>query len=145
MSLEDNKTIVRAVIEEAWNKGNIAMLDTLIAADYVDHDNTIPGPDDVPAREHAKQSVAAYRAAFPDLRMSVEAMAGEGDIVVTRWTATGTHNGPLLGVAPTGRRVSVTGMFMDRIAQGQMAESWASWDTLGLLRQLGVAPSSVPV
>ena len=82
-----------------------------------------------------------YRAAYPDTRLAIGEMIAEGDLVAMTWTATGTHQGELMGIAPTGRSVTVTGMGVDRISGGQIVESWANYDALGMLAQLGAIPA----
>jgi predicted ester cyclase len=81
------------------------------------------------------------RAAFPDIHETVEDIIAEGDTVVTRTTWRGTHQGALLGIAPTGKHVSVSGIDISRVASGKFVEHWQSADNLGLLQQLGVVPS----
>ena len=87
--------------------------------------------------------VAGYRAAFSDLQFTVEEQVAEGDRVVTRWTATGTHDGDLLGIAPTGTVGTTTGISINRIADGKVAEDCTNWDALGLMQQLGAIPAMV--
>ena len=81
-----------------------------------------------------------YRQAFPDLRMTVEAMFADGDCVITRWTAVGANTGEIPGMPATGKQSTVTGVTIDRIEDGKIVESWTNWDTLGMLQQLGIAP-----
>jgi len=140
MSGAANKAIVRRVIDEAWNKGNLSILDEVMVVDHVDHDDLAPATEEGGGREHAKQTIAEYRAAFPDLLFTAEDMIAEGDRVVTRWRARGTQTGPLVGIPPTGKLATVTGIFIDRLAQGQIVETWGNWDALGLMQQLGVSP-----
>ena len=139
MSAEENKAIARRIMNEAMNDGRLEVADELIASDWVDHDPANP-PDFAGGPDAFKQLVSLYRGAFPDLRMTIEDMVAEGDRVVTRWTARGTHEGELMGVPPSGKQVTVTGIGIDRIAGGKVAESWGSWDTLGLLTQVGAIP-----
>jgi steroid delta-isomerase-like uncharacterized protein len=80
------------------------------------------------------------RSAFPDCRMTVEDVVAEGDQVAYRWTFSGTHRGELRGIAATGKRVSISGINVDRIAHGKIAEHWSQADVLGLLQQLGAVP-----
>jgi len=131
---EANKAQVRRVIEEVYNRGDLAAVDTLTASDLVIHaaSREIRGPDG------AKQYVAALRAAFPDIRFVIDDQIAEGDMVVTRWTARGTHAGPFESVPATGRKIRLTGTDVDRIVDGRIAECWAEADELGLMRQLGV-------
>jgi predicted ester cyclase len=85
-----------------------------------------------------------FRAAFPDLHLTVTDQFEEGDKLVSRWTATGTHKGELMGIAPTGTHVTVTGITIGRFQSGKLVESWENGDTLGLLQQLGVVPVLAP-
>jgi steroid delta-isomerase-like uncharacterized protein len=140
MRAEDNKVIVRRLIDEVWNKGHLAVLDEIMAIDHDDHDPARPAGD-AGGREQTKRTVAAYRAAFPDLQFTVESMLADGDTVVTRWTIRGTQSGLLEGIPPTGNRAAVTGIFINRLAAGQIVESWVNWDQLGLLQQLEVIPA----
>ena len=83
------------------------------------------------------QAIRQYPSAFPDLVNTIQAQIGEGDLVATRWSSTGTHRGTSFGIAPTGNRRDVTGIQFNQIRDGLIVEEWHSWDTLGLLRQLG--------
>ena len=131
----ENIAIVRRVLEEAVNKGNLAVIDQVVAPTYVYREPTAGeerGPDGL------KQLVTSYRNAFPDLRLTIEDQIDAGDKVVTRWTARGTHKGELFGTAPTGRQVTVTGIIISRIDRGRIVEEWESYDALGMMQQLGV-------
>lgn len=134
-----NRTLVERYINEVWNKGNIDAVDQLIASGFLDHDPATP-PNLPPGAAGLKQHVAAMRAAFPDVYFTIEDMIVAGDKVVTRWTVRGTHRGALMGIPPTNKQVAVTGIWIDRIANGRIVEEWANWDTIGLLRQLGAPP-----
>ena len=136
---EENKALVRRFIEEVWNSGNLDMIDELIAENHVDHD---PAQSGAPGGRQAVRSfVEMYRSAYPDTRLAIGEMIAEGDLVAMTWTATGTHRGELMGIAPTGRSVTVSGIGVDRIAGGQIVESWANYDALGMLAQLGALPA----
>ena len=138
MSAESNKALSRRVLEEAFNAGNIDVIDELVTTDFVNHDAALPeamiGP------EAAKATISGYRTAFPDLRITIEEQIADEQGVATRWSAKGTHEGDLMGMAPTGKQSTVTGITIDRIVDGRIAESWTNWDTLGMLQQLGVVP-----
>ena len=135
----DNETAIRTLIEEVWNKGNLAATEDLVAPDALDHDPA--RPKDLPqGREGLKQTVSMYRDAFPDLRLSIDDLLAQGDKVVWRWRAEGTHRGEFQGLLPTGRRGDVTGISIARLEDGKVAEVWAEWDNFGLLQQLGMAP-----
>lgn len=138
MSTEDNKALDRRGFEEVWNQGNLAVIDELSAENVVTHNP--PGPP-MQGTEAFKQFIQMYRSAFPDTQMTVEDQIAEGDKVVTRWTARGTHQGELMGIPATGKQVTVTGISVSRWANGKTVESWSNFDTLGMLQQLGVVPS----
>jgi steroid delta-isomerase-like uncharacterized protein len=133
----DNKAIVRRYIQEAFNGGNLGIVDELIASNFVDHAGT---PGLAPGREGQKQFVAMYRSAFPDLRTTIEDMVAEGDRVVTRWTARGTHSGPLMNIPATGKQVTITGITINQVSGGTIVAGWNNFDQLGMLQQLGVIP-----
>jgi predicted ester cyclase len=82
-----------------------------------------------------------YRNAFPDVQMHVEDQVAEGDMVVTRWIASGTHQGDLMGIAPTGNRVTVAGTSIERVVNGKIEETWDNYDALGMMQQIGAIPS----
>ena len=134
----ENKALVRRGLEEIWNKGNLAVVDELTAANHVAHDPANPSAGRGPQAE--KQLVTMYRTALPDIHIAIDEMIADGDKVVTRWTARGTHKGDLMGIAPTGKQVTITGITIDRVAGGKVEESWTNWDTLGMMQQLGAVP-----
>ncbi len=135
MSTEDTKTVVHRYLEEAWSKGNLDAIDETMGPNYVGH--TLP---EVHGPEAEKRFVSMYRAAFPNLNFTIEDQIVEGDKVVTRWTASGTHQGDLQGIAATGKPVSVMGIFIHRFVEGKIVEGWGISDQLGMLQQLGVIP-----
>ncbi len=142
--MSEAKEIARRVIEEVFNEGRLEAADELFDAGVVAHDPAQPAP--TAGVQGVKDVVAAYRAAFPDLRVIVDEQVAESATVATRWTARGTHTGDFMGIPPTGREATVTGMTIDHIASGKIVESWSNWDALGLLKQLGVvagAPAQV--
>ncbi|HET7479523.1 MAG TPA: ester cyclase [Rubrobacteraceae bacterium] len=139
MSAEENKAIVRRVIEECFNQGNLDVIDELIAPDYVDHDPAMP--EEVRGPEGFRQFVSMYRSAFPDIHIQIKDQVAEGDRVAMRWVATGTHDGELIGIAPTGNRVTTPGMSIDRISGGKVAETRDNYDAMGMMTQLGVIPA----
>lgn len=132
----ENANTVRKVIDDIWNHGQMAMADTYFTADYIGHDpattNATRGPEAI------KQNATMYRKAFPDLHLHIEDTISDGDHVVARWTSTGTHTGDLQGIPATGKSTSSTGITIARFVNGKIAEEWANWDALGLMRQLGV-------
>jgi predicted ester cyclase len=137
MSTEENKVLALRLVEEVINQGRMTTIDELIAADAVDH--SLP-PGLPPGREGVKLFLGMIRAAFPDIHETIEDTLAEGDRVVTRSTWRGTHQGAFLGIAPTGKQVSVTGIDISRVASGKFVEHWQAADNLGLLQQLGVIP-----
>jgi steroid delta-isomerase-like uncharacterized protein len=135
----ETKAISRRFLEEAFNSGKLDVVDELVAPEFVNHDAALPEP--TVGIEAAKASINGYREAFPDLRLTVEQQLAEGELVTTRWSARGTHQGELMGMAATGKQATVTGITIDRIVDGRLVESWTNWDTLGLMQQLGVIPA----
>ena len=139
MSTEENKAIARRWSEELWSKGDLAVADEIVAANYVRHDPGDPfaakGPEDV------KRLVMGLRAQMPDLHITIEDLVAEGDKVVSRYTATGTHTGEFEGRAPTGKQTKATAIQIFRIVDGKVVESWTNRDDLGVLQQLGVIPA----
>lgn len=141
MSADSNKALSRRFMEEAFNAGNLDVIDELVAPGFVNHDPA--APESTVGPEAAKASIEGYRMAFPDLRIKVEDQIADDDRVVTRWSGTGTHQGELMGIPATGKQSTVTGISIDLIVDGRIAESWTNWDTLGMLQQLGVVPALV--
>ena len=133
---ETNKTVVRRLFEEVWNKGNLPVTDELFAPNYAHHDSSTPDVGRGPESE--KKRATLYRTAFPDLRLTIEDITAEGETVMARWSCRGTHKGDLSGIAPTGKQFTISGISIARIANGKMAEGWVNWDALGLMQQLGV-------
>ncbi len=135
---EENKALSRRVIEELFNAGNLEVADEIFAEDHVHHDPAMP--EEGHGIEHFKEFASMYRSAFPDVHIEIEDQIAEGDKVASRWVARGTHEGELMGIEPTGNRVRVAGTTIDRIAEGQIAETWDNYDALGMMQQLGVIP-----
>jgi len=137
MQVETNTTVASRWYEEVFNAGNLALIDELFAPNFVDHDpsNPLPGLDGV------RQLVSMYRGAFPDLHLTIEDEITEGDRVVTRFTGRGTHKGSLMGIPPTGKRVTIAAIDILRFENGRIAEHWGNPDLLGMMRQLGVIPA----
>jgi steroid delta-isomerase-like uncharacterized protein len=135
---EQNKLVARRAIEEVYTGGNLDVVDELVTSDIVAHS---PGAEFYGVTE-LKQFVRSLRAAFPDLRMTVEDQVAEGDKVVTRWIAKGTQKGPFLGIPPSGKTGTMMGVEIDRFVDGKAAECWTSADYLGLMQQIGAIPTS---
>lgn len=138
---EQNKAIVRRSFEELFTKGDLRVADEVFAPDYVGHDPALP--QEMHGPEEFKQFVRMYRTAFPDLELTVEDQIAEGDKVVTRFTARGTHRGDLMGIPPTGRKIVVTGISIDRMENGKSVESWTNYDVMSMMQQLGIVPGAV--
>ena len=138
MSIEQNKAIARRFFE-IWNAGTPEELDSCLAANYVIH-NPLPGVSQ--DLKGIKQWQMMVSAAFPDIHFSVEQQVAEGDLVSTRWKATGTHSGEFMGVPAQHKSIEVTGMTHNRIADGKSVESWGEWDTMGMMQQLGAVPTA---
>lgn len=136
----DLKALSWRFFDEAFNKGNLAIVDEVLAPGAVNYDPALPEP--TVGIEAAKASITGYRDAFPDLHVTLEEQIGEGPLVVTRWSATGTHRGELFGMPATGRQATVTGITIDRYESGRVVESRTNWDTFGLMQQLGAIPSA---
>jgi steroid delta-isomerase-like uncharacterized protein len=138
---EENKALAR----RSWEivtEGSLDALEDALAEVYAE-DLVLHEPDeDIVGIEGLKQFVAMIRAALPDLRVTLEDVIAEGDKVVSRWTAQGTHQGELMGIAPTGNRVTITGITIHRIEDGKIVEEWENWDALGMMQQIGAVPSS---
>lgn len=135
---EQNKTNVRRLFEEVWNKGQMQVTDELIAPTYTHHDSSTPDVGRGPEAE--KKRVTLYRNAFPDIRFTVEDLITEGETVVARWSCRGTHKGELNGIAPTNKQFNITGVTIARFTNNKIFESYVNWDALGLMQQLGVVP-----
>jgi steroid delta-isomerase-like uncharacterized protein len=134
---EQNKAFVRGLIEEVIGQGNFSLVEELVAPDYIGHSAS----PELNTREGHKQFLMALRRAFPDLRITIEDQITEGDKVVTRWTARGTHQSEFMGIPPTGKQVVMSGIDIDRMANGKLVECWTRSDDLGLLHQLGAIPA----
>ena len=132
-----NKELSRR-FTELFSTGDERLADALLSDDVTFHGTR--GDGEIRGSAAMKAFVAAYRRAFPDARSTVVEQVSEGDKVVTRWAARGTHNGELGPIAPTGREFEMEGITIERIVRGKIAEVWVARDELGLLRQLGVLP-----
>ena len=138
MSTEENKAVLRRNCEEAFNKGDLAVADENIAPNYVYHGS---GGQEFKGPEGFKQFITMLRTAFPDLHLTVEDMVAEGDKVAHRLTIRGTHKGEFMGIAATGKQATTTAITISRFAGGKEVEAWSSLDLLGIMQQLGAAPT----
>lgn len=139
MSTEANKAVIRRWVAEGWNGGAVDdAAARYYAADYRMHDPAVP--DLPPGLAGFKAYIRSFRDALADVDVALDDLLAEGDKVTWHFTLTATHAGTLLGIPATGRRVSVTGMLISRLADGKVAEEWINRDDLGLLQQLGAIP-----
>jgi steroid delta-isomerase-like uncharacterized protein len=138
---EQNKQVALRFTEQIWNNGKLDQIGEFVATNHKNHP-TASGPDFGQGLQAFSQLVSMYRTAFPDTKLTVEDQIAEGDLVVTRWTASGTHRGELIGIMPaTGKQVKVTGIFIDRFSDGKIVESWGEFDALGMMQQVGAIPA----
>lgn len=134
MSAEDNKAIVRRLIKEAQEGGNLGVIDELLAEDFVDH---TPFPGLPPTRDGVRMVFAGFRAAFPDLSVTIDEQIADTEKVATRKTFRGTHQGPFLGIPPTGRAVSFEVIDILTVRGDRIHEHRVVVDRLALMQQLG--------
>ena len=129
----ENEGLIRRWFEEVWNQGMTSTIDALLDEGAVVHGlgADLHGPDDF------KTFHAMYRSAFPDMVIQVDDVAVDGPRVAARWSGTATHRGELMGIPPTGRRVTFTGMVFIHVERGKVVEGWNNFDQFGLLLQLG--------
>ena len=139
MSLEENKAEYTRFFDEVLNGRNLAVLDELNTPNMVDHARSDPRPD-LSDLEAAKESVAMLHRGFPDIKWSLDDMIAEGDRVVARWTAHGTHEGEFMGIPPTGKQVTFSGIEIVRIEDGKGVEHWEQFGVMSLMQQLGALP-----
>lgn len=131
---EDNKALLSRFINELWNQNNLAIIDELVAADYVDHAlGTSLGWS--PGLEGLKRFTSICQAAFSDIQATVEEQIAEGDSVISRLTWRGTHTADLMGISPSGKQVVVTGSYCSHLSNSQIVAGWTQIDALGLLQQ----------
>jgi steroid delta-isomerase-like uncharacterized protein len=138
MMIEDNKAAARAVFE-IWSTGELERLEGLVSADVVHHD-----PYDPNAAEGLagmKRTIEQNRQTFPDMKLTVEDQIAEADKVVTRWRGEMTHTGERAGLAPTGNRIVITGIAIDRFDGGKIVEGWRSMDALAVMQGIGALRS----
>lgn len=139
MSPEENKAIIRRYVEEFWNKGNQAVAEEVIAEDAVFHDQVRDG-DLPPGRAGALEAARRMRVGSPDFTMDLHDMIAEGDRVVIRYSATGTHAGDFFGLPATQRVASLEAIAIVRMENGRIVEGWQESDRLGLVQGLGMMP-----
>lgn len=139
MSTEQNKALVRQLVEEVMNHGDIRLIDEFLTPDFIEHEELPPGIP--PGREAPKVLFTMLRSAFPDFKATIDDIVAEGDKVVFRQTWTGTHKGEFMGVPPTGKSVSFGVIDIIRIAGGKCVEHWGQMDSMAMMQQLGVIPA----
>jgi len=136
---EENKAIARRFLEEGFNTGDPTVADEIIDPNFSYHD---PGTPPLPSGpEGFNQLLSMYHEAFPDIHVTIEDLIAEGDKVVVRWTGGGTNTGEMMGMPPTGKAFKVTGVNTFRISGGKVVDTWVSFDTLGMMQQLGIVPT----
>jgi steroid delta-isomerase-like uncharacterized protein len=132
-----NKKIVEEFIQRLFSEGDLAAVDDCLSVDFLNHDPPFGASAD---REGMRAAAAMFRAAFPDWQSELHLLIAEGDLVAEVFTASGTHRGEVMGVAPTGQEISLRGINVFRIHDGRISERWGRLDDLGFLQQLGLAP-----
>jgi steroid delta-isomerase-like uncharacterized protein len=130
--------IARRIVDEVWSEGRLETIDELIAERF--HGWT-PTNGEVKGREAFREQVKMYRSAFPNMTMVVDLITSDGEWVTTKWTASGTNAGELMGMPATGKDVTVTGIEVDRVVGGQIVEGYGVFDALGMLQQMGAVPA----
>jgi len=143
MSLDENKAIVQRILSEFWLGGNLAVLDELLAPDCINHEQSNPEQRGKAAcKQWANDVRLVNRRGFADYDITSEDIVAEGDKVVKRWVFQGTHSGEFAGIPPTGKRVTMRGITLYRLAQGRVSEMYWNYDVFGLLQQLGAIPAA---
>jgi steroid delta-isomerase-like uncharacterized protein len=140
VSPEENNRIAETFFDSVWNKGDFSVLDTLIARDADDHSTVGGKPKTEKGGASFRAIVTMFRSAMPDINLNIDDEIYADDRVVHRWTLTGTDTGGVMGMPPSGKKLTFTGITTVRMANGKIVERWANVDELGLLQQLGVAP-----
>jgi steroid delta-isomerase-like uncharacterized protein len=140
--MADNKDAARSVLEDVISKGNLDLTTELLDADYHDHDPA--NEEDVRGPDAFNEEVSGYRAGFPDIQFTLEDQVGDGDLVATRWTMRGTHQGDLFGIPPSNNKVEIAGITIFRFADGKIQEGWWNWDRMGMMQQVGAIPAEQP-
>ncbi|HUC17052.1 MAG TPA: ester cyclase [Acetobacteraceae bacterium] len=139
MSLEQNKDLARRAIA-LWSTGEMDSASEIFTPDYINHQpHSTDDAHAIHGLEKWKDFIIDFRRAFPDLHDTIEDQVAEGDRVVTRFTSAGTHKGKGMNLPPSNKKIRWSGIAIDRIATGKIAESWVVWDKFGMLEQLGAA------
>lgn len=132
---ERNIALVKRLFEAVVNERNTEVIDQLLAPDIQNHN---PGPSDAPGRQGIKEVFWLLHTAFPDLHGLINDIVAEGDRVVVRWTLGGTNTRRCMGIGPTGRTISGTGIDILRLVDGQITERWGNSDDMVMLHQMGL-------
>ena len=141
MTTEENMAIVRRYIEEGWGKQNLAVVDELVAPDMVDH-NPIEVMHQYQGAEGVKSTIRSLQSAFPHFSVTIiDDLLADKDKVAIRWIIRGTHQGTLMGIAPTGKSITFSGVNIYRLTGGKIVEEAGMADIAGLLQQLGALPT----
>jgi predicted ester cyclase len=143
MHTSDNKAVARRFFEDVINGSDLDRAGEFVTADYIEHQH-LPGAGGAQGIEIAKRFLSIMRTGFPDFRFEIEDLIAEGNKVAARVSVSGTHRGELMGIAPTGKRVTACGIEIFRFRDSKMAEHWATFDALGMLQQIGVVPVPNP-
>ncbi len=139
-SPEANNAIAEKFFNSVWSKGDFSVLDTLISPDAVDHSTVGGKPKTEKGSASFRAIVTMFRSAMPDIHLTINDEIYTGNMVVHRWTLVGTDTGGVMGMPPSGKQLTFSGITTVRMANGKIVERWANVDELGLLQQLGVAP-----
>lgn len=135
-AVDKNEAIIRSYFNDVWNNGQLDKLDTLLTDDYINHTPSVPGPPPGPAG--LKPIVAAIRKGFPDLHYEIKDIITTADKVVARVVMTGTQTDTLFTIPPTGKKISINQVNIEKIINGKIAEHWRVTDELTMMKELGV-------
>lgn len=138
MSSEFNAVLVRRILGEIWNAGNLDLVDQLFSPNYVGYIGTTT---ELHGREQDKENLRVFRTAFPDLNLTIEDLVADGDKVIVRWTGRGTHTGEFRGLPPSGNQINVVGISIFLVVNNMVEREWQAFDSLTLMQQLGVIPA----
>lgn len=145
--LQRNKDLVQGFFDEVWNKGNFDYMDEIYTSDFKLNalwENTSLGRSGVAAKNEARSTIEGWLDAFPDMRVTVEEQVADGEFVASRHIAIGTQAKEFRGLPNTGNRGAITGLTINRVRDGKVAEVWTCWDAAGMMQQLGIFPGPDP-
>jgi len=132
----DNKAVVRRLYEEVWNKRRLELVDEIISPSHALHDPILTDSSVVP--DAYKRQVSRFIVGIPDLRFTIEDIVDEKEKLAVAWTISGTHTGEFMGIPATNKKVYVEGITINHLVDGKIMDSYISWDTFGMMQQLGV-------